>query len=834
MNEYLNFLESKIVKAEYFGFKVTDIHKSLFPHQADIVAWAVKGGRRAIFASFGLGKTRIQCETLRQIEKKEGGLHLIICPLGVKQEFTKVDGPAVGIQIEYVRNDDEIEKVKDKTPFMISNYERVRDGNIDINKFTSVSLDEASVLRSFGSKTYQTFLTMFEKIKYRFVATATPSPNRFKELIHYAGFLGVMDTGQALTRFFQRNSQKANELTIYPHKEREFWLWVASWAVFIDKPSDLGYSDEGYKLPDMQIHYHTVAVDHNSAGYDGWGQKKIFRDAALSLQDTAREKRDSMQNRLNKAKEIMSQSKPDTHWLLWHHLEAERHLIEKELKTAKTVYGSQDIDKRENLIIGFSEGEYQILATKPEIAGSGCNFQRHCHKAIFMGIDYKFNDLIQSIHRIYRFQQKEQVEIHIIIAESEANIVQVIKRKWNQHIELLENMKQIVKKYGLVQATMSKELKRSIGIEREQINGKYYTCVNNDCVDEVGRMQENSVDLIHTSIPFSNHYEYTPSYNDFGHNEDDSRFFDQMDFLIPELLRVLKPGRVAAIHVKDRILYGNVTGLGMPSVNPFSDKTTAAFQKHGFIFFGRITVVTDVVRENNQTYRLGWTENSKDSTKMGVGSPEYVLLFRKLPTDTSRAYADNPVTKKKKDYERRQWQIDAHAFWRSSGDRLMQPEDIEGWEIDKIIAWWRQFNYDNVYDYDYHVEIGRALENKKRLPATFMLFAPTSHNKDVWDDINRMRVLNSNQSQKKLQNHVCPLQFDIVDRIIQRFSNPGELVLDPFGGLMTVPYCAIKLGRKGYGIELNSDYFHDGVNYCKGAEYKLTVPTLFDYLEQSA
>lgn len=197
MNEYLNFLESKIVKAEYFGFKVTDIHKSLFPHQADIVAWAVKGGRRAIFASFGLGKTRIQCETLRQIEKKEGGLHLIICPLGVKQEFTKVDGPAVGIQIEYVRNDDEIEKVKDKTPFMISNYERVRDGNIDINKFTSVSLDEASVLRSFGSKTYQTFLTMFEKIKYRFVATATPSPNRFKELIHYAGFLGVMDTGQA-------------------------------------------------------------------------------------------------------------------------------------------------------------------------------------------------------------------------------------------------------------------------------------------------------------------------------------------------------------------------------------------------------------------------------------------------------------------------------------------------------------------------------------------------------------------------------------------------------------------------------------------------------------
>lgn len=829
--DYQKFLESKIKKAQYFGFDVcdADIHPSLFPHQRDMVKWAVKGGRRAIFASFGLGKTRIQLETQRQIEKREGGKHLIICPLGVKQEFTKVDGPAIGIELEYVRTSAEVKKAK--TPFLITNYERVRDGDIDVNQFTSISLDEASVLRSFGSKTYQLFLIMFENVKYRFVATATPSPNKYKELIHYGGFLSIMDTGQALTRFFQRDSQKANQLTIYPHKEREFWLWMASWAVFVDKPSDLGYSDEGYELPELNIHYHTVKVDHKKAGFDSWGQGRLFREAAQSLSDACREKRDSMRDRLQKTKEIIEAGTKDQHWLIWHHLEDERRLIEKEFLDVKTVFGSQDIDKRENLIIDFSEGEYRILATKPKIAGSGCNFQRHCHSAVFMGIDYKFNDLIQAIHRIYRFQQTLPVDIHIIVAESESNIIRVVKKKWEQHIKLLENMKKIIKKYGLVQVAMHKELSRSIGIERAEVKGQYYTVVNNDCIAEMEVIEENSIDLIHTSIPFSNHYEYTPSYNDFGHNENDDRFFDQMDFLIPGLLRVLKPGRVAAIHVKDRIMYGNVTGLGMPSVNPFSDKTVSAFTKHGFIYFGRITVVTDVVRENNQTYRLGWTENSKDSTKMGVGMPEYILLFRKLPTDTSRAYADKPVTKSKSDYERRQWQIDAHALWRSSGDRLLEPEDIESWAIDKIIAWWKNYNGKHTYDYKYHVELGKALEKKHRLPATFMLFAPTSHNENVWDDISRMRVLNSEQARKKLQNHVCPLQFDIVERIIERYSNEGEMVLDPFGGLMTVPYCAIKAGRRGYGIELSAESFTDGVNYCKAAEYKLTVPTLFDELE---
>lgn len=834
MMSYDDFVKSKIELAQFFGFEVKkkDLHRNLKPHQKDSIIWALKGGRRAIFASFGLGKTRIQLEIIRQIHKHEGGKFLIICPLGVKQEFTLSDGPALSMNnITYVRTNAEVESCE--SPFMITNYERVRDGDINVNQFTGVTLDEASVLRSYGSKTYQEFLTLFSKVKYRFVATATPSPNKFKELIHYAGFLGIMDTGQSLTRFFQRDSTKANNLTLYPHKEQEFWLWVASWALFIDKPSDLGYDDTGYELPEIEIKYHVVKADHQTAGFDSWGQGKLFRDAAISLRDAAKEKRDTIDVRLKKSLEIIDAGGKDRHWLLWHHLEDERHAIEKALPEAKTVWGSQNLDRREELIMDFSDGKYRILATKPEIAGSGCNFQRHCSDAIFMGIDYKFNDLIQSIHRIYRFLQNEKVTIHIILAESEREILKVINKKWAQHNHMLANMKAIVKKYGLTN-TLHGELMRTIGIERFEVKGKNFTCVNNDTYHETKAMADNSVDMLLTSIPFSNHYEYTPTYEDFGHNKSNVEFFQQMDYIIPEWLRVLKPGRIAAIHTKDRILFGNATGLGMPSVDPFSDLTTAAMRKHGFIYCGRITVVTDVVRENNQTYRLGWTENSKDGTKMGVGCPEYVLLFRKLPTDTSRAYADEPVTKDKKDYNRAKWQIDAHAFWRSSGDRLPLPEEISTWNIKRIMEWWKKYNHTHIYNHEAHTDLGSGLEEKGKLPAVFMLFAPVSHHPDVWDDVQRMRTLNGNQSQKNLQMHVCPLQFDIVDRLIERYTNEGELVFDPFAGLMTVPYRAIKLRRRGYGVELSRQYFDDGVTYCRAAEVQMNAPTLFDDLELDA
>ena len=817
-SEYLEFLRGKIERAPVSGFEISreEINDALLPHQKDAVAWALKGGRRALFESFGLGKTAQELEFCHQAAKREKRPALIVLPLGVRQEFKRDAVKLLGYKEPvYVRTMQEVRDNED-AEIMLTNYERVRDGDIDPAYFAATSLDEASVLRSFGSKTYQTFLDKFKGVKYKLVATATPAPNRYKELIHYAGYLEVMDTGQALTRFFQRDSTKANNLTIYPHRETEFWLWVSTWALFIGKPSDLGYADGGYILPPLEVRTHVI-VDDYGAVQDKTGQCKMMNEAAVNLQEAAREKRDTISKRIAKAKEIVD-SDPEAHFILWHDLEAERHEIKRVFPECSDIYGTMDYDEREQRVIAFSEGESRIFATKKELSGQGCNFQRYCHRMIFVGIDYEFNDFIQAIHRCYRFLQTEKVIVDIIYTEAEEPIWEVLQQKWKQHDYMQEKLREIVKKYGLSGEKAIGRMERSIGVERVEIKGNGWTAVNNDCCEETARMKDNGIDLIVTSIPFSNHYEYTPSYNDFGHNATTADFFRQMDFLTPQLLRILKPGRVFCCHVKDRVLFGNATGMGMPTMEPFHAMCIRHYMEHGFAYFGMITVVTDVVRENNQTYRLGWTEQCKDGTKMGVGCPEYILLFRKLPTDRSKAYADERVEKTKEEYTRAQWQIDAHGFWRSSGDRLVSKNELMQADTGKLQALYRRYSRDAVYSYEEHVALAKALDEEGKLPSTFMVVAPGSWTDQVWDDINRMRTLNTTQSQRRQQMHVCPLQLDIVDRLINRYSNPGDLVLDPFGGLGTVALEALKAGRKGYTIELNEDYFRDAVGYLKEYE----------------
>lgn len=824
--DYIDFLRTKIKLAHRGGFEcdTSEINPLLKPHQRDIVQWAVQGGNRAIFAAFGLGKTFMQIEVLRIIQARAAGNVLVVVPLGVRQEFRR-DGEKLGVTFKFIRTGAEMEPGQH---FYLTNYESIRDGKLDPALFVAVSLDEASVLRSYGSKTYQEFLPMFNAVKFKFVATATPSPNRYKELIHYAGFLGIMDTGQALTRFFQRDSTQANNLTLYPHKEREFWLWLHSWAIFIQRPSDLGHDDTGYDLPPLNVIYHEVASDHSLAGFERDGQGMIFKDSAIGLREAAAEKRDSMSARIDKMAEIL-RNDPDSHYIVWHDLEDERRAIETAIPESISVYGTLDLDIREQRVIDFSDGKFKYLATKPEISGSGCNFQRHCHKAVFLGVGYKFNDFIQSIHRIYRFLQDYECEIHIIHSEAEREILRALQAKWNQHNEMVKNMSEIIKEHGLNSLNMQDILARTIGVERIQVDGDRFTVANNDCVIEARRQPDNHVGLIVTSIPFANHYEYTPSYNDFGHTESNNQFWDQMDYLTPELLRILKPGRLYCCHVKDRILFGNVTGQGVPTVSPFHAEALFHGLKHGFQYLGMITVVTDVVRENNQTYRLGWSEQCKDGTKMGVGSPEYVLLFRNPQTDRTRGYADEPVKKEKSKYTRARWQTDAHAFWRSSGNRQLTAEEMASYGPGKLAKAFTDYTLANIYSHEFHVKIGEELDRMSALPSTFMSLAPGSFDETTWHDINRMLTLNGAQSQKNLQQHVCPLQFDIVDRLIERYSNPDDLVYDPFCGLGTVPYRAIMQGRRGQGSELNTAYFFDSLGYLKAAEQEWSMPSLFDF-----
>ncbi|CFT46285.1 DNA methyltransferase [Burkholderia pseudomallei] len=833
---YIDFLRRKIRMASFAGFDVEpgDLNPVLKPHTRDIVRWALKGGRRAVFASFGLHKTATQIELMRLIGARRTCLRAIVMPLGVRHEFI---GQAAehfagehSVRVRFIRTDSEI---GDEREIYLTNYESVREGKITPSLFGAASLDEASILRSFGSKTFQEFLPLFDGVEFKFVNTATPSPNRFKELIHYAAFLGVMDSGQALTRFFQRDSEKAGNLTLYPHKEEEFWLWVASWAVFIQRPSDLGYSDDGYALPELDVRYHEVPTDYAKAGTDRDGQVLMFQDPALGLSAAAAEKRDSLPARIAKVTEIVD-ADPADHFVIWHDLETERHAIQDALPDAVSVWGTQDLDEREQRIVDFGKGAYRLLSTKPIIAGSGCNFQRHCHREIFAGIGFKFNDFIQAIHRVQRFQQPHRVRIDIVYSEAEREVLRTLQQKWAQHEQMVQKMTDIIRKYGLNQLAMQETLARTIGVERIEVTGDRFAVANNDCVEEARQLPDNHVDLIITSIPFANHYEYSPSYNDFGHTEDNDHFWRQMDFLTPQLLRILKPGRIYACHVKDRILFGNVTGAGIPTVSPFHAEALFHGRKHGFDYCGMITINTDVVRENNQTYRLGYTEMCKDGSKMAVGSPEYVLLFHKPQTDRSKGYADVPIRKSKDEYSLARWQIDAHAFWRSSGDRLLTAEELAALGPDQLASLFTKYTLENVYDYEFHVKIGEELQARGALPSTFMSLAPGSHHPDIWHDVTRMLTLNSEQAKRAVEKHVCPLQFDIVDRLIERYSNPDELVYDPFCGLGTVPYRAILKGRRGAGSELNSTYFMDQVHYLRAAEQQYSMPSLFDTVEDAA
>jgi len=841
--EYEKFLQSKIKieKEQGHVIQASGINPILKPHQKAIVEWMVKGGRRACFASFGLGKSIIQLEAVRITRDISGGMGLIVIPLGVRQEFVRDSIEILKWEHapKFIRR---IEEATDPNGIYMTNYETIRDGKLDPAEFTVATLDEASVLRGFGgSKTFREFMRLFtgdggpsrnhrqdgKTVQFRFVATATPSPNDYIELLAYADFLGIMDVSQAKTRFFKRDSTKADKLTLHAHKEEEFWLWVSSWALFVQRPSDLGFSDDGYSMPPLQVCWHEVQTDHKNAGYDKLGQGKLLKDAAIGIQDASREKRESLTKRVEKMLEIRNEF-PDDHVLIWHDLEDERHAIQQAIPQSKAVFGTQELELREKLIIDFSNGEYAELSTKPRIAGSGCNFQRHCHWSIFLGIGFKFNDFIQAIHRVQRFGQKKPVRVDIIFSEAERGVRQQLERKWQQHEKLTKKMSDIIKTFGLSAQAMAGTLARGMGMDRVEIQGEHYRIVNNDTVIETAALPENSIDLIVTSIPFSTQYEYSPNYADFGHSEGNEEFFDQMDFLTPNLMRALKPGRLACIHVKDRIIPGGMTGLGFQTVYPFHMHTMNHFLKHGFAYMGMKTIVTDVVRENAQTYRLGWTEQCKDGTKMGVGMPEYLLMFRKPQTDSTKGYADEPVIKSKQKYARSRWQADAQGFTRSSGNRLLKKSDLEGLSHAEIYQLFKRHSETQIYSLENHVACAQWCDEMQMLPTGFMLLHPQSWSEEVWTDVTRMMTLNAQQYSKGQEMHLCPLQFDIVDRCILQFTNKGETVLDPFGGIMTVPYRAMKFKRKGIAFELNKSYFADGAGWCAAMEAEISIPDLFD------
>lgn len=832
MSDYIKFLQNKIVVAEDYGFEPFPTIGNLLPHAAPITQWCIEGGRRAIFANFGLTKTAMQLELAYQVIKKTNRPFIIVMPLAVVGEFKRDNELHFGNKLKttYITDSDSIDSYEPQ--IYLTNYERIRKGDIDASKFAGVSFDEASILRNLKTETTNYVLAHFKKVKYRFVATATPTPNDYIEILNYADYLGVISRGHALTRFFQRDSTKAGHLTLYENKKEEFWKWVSTWAVFINKPSDLGFDDEGYNLPKLHLHEIEVYKPEEQIIVNKNGDLVLFKDLTKSLPEVSREKAESITERVEKAFEIVNEY-PEENWILWHHREVERTELEKKFKgyDIKSVYGSQPNELKEKLLMDFSNGKYQILSSKPVIAGSGCNFQHACHNMIFVGIDYKFNDFIQALHRVFRFRQSKEVHVYILFTQNEHEVLKALKEKWRKHAELQEEMINIVREFGLNSDKIKADMKRQLFKNRRSAKIGNIKVFNEDTTLIHQEMPDNHTGMILSSFPFGNHFEYSDNYNDFGHNYGNEDFFKQLDFLTPNLLRTLKPGRIAAIHVKDRIRYSHQNGTCFTTIEDFSGQTVAHFVKHGFHLVGKITITTDVVRENNQTYRLTWGEQRKDATKMGVGLPEYVLLFRKAPSNSDNAYADDPVVKSIDEYLLSLWQLDAHAYWKSSGDRFLSGEELSKYDMKRVFNAWKKYDKETIYDFQEHLRVCNDLDKVGRLSKLFMTIPPTSSNDLVWTDINRMNTLNANQVNRKKEKHICPLQLDIIERLINRFTNKGDVVDDPFGGLFSTMYKCMPMGRAGVSAELNPEYYDDGLFYLKSLEYKMSVPTLFDLVE---
>lgn len=973
--DYRSFLELKVISTPEHGWTITSgaVNPICKPHQRAIIEWAVRGGRRAIFAKFGLGKTVIMLEIMRLVlEKHPDGVALIIVPLGVRSEFLR-DAAMLGTPLRFIRTTAEIQG----PGIYLTNYESVREGKIDVAGITAVGLDEAEVLRGFGgTKTFRRFMATLagddrvtgirtDGVPYRFVATATPSPNDYIELLAYAAFLGIMDVGEGKTRFFKRDPAKADNLTLYEHKEKEFWTWISSWGVFLQRPSDLcpclchrnttqhskdsnsacspsshgtqgretarahgcadanaevpsshqpdtfakaalpaadasasntagkphdsitsgitlseshteagrnrssngqrnagspthnsadatgsagpqkGCSptccsvcrcDEGYDLPPLTVQWHCINAGAIAAGSERDGQHRLIRDAALGVTDASREKRATITVRVATMVDLLAAEAlaDNEQCIVWCDLNDEQDAIEASLGRAgvscTSLRGSQDVDERDALLAEWKGKQTVAFVSKPSMYGAGVNLQQ-CHTMVFTGIGFKARDIIQAVHRIHRFQQEHPCTVHLIYTDAETEVRRKLEAKWQRHDEMMARMSEIIREYGLGNIAARDPLVRTIGVERREMRGASWVAVNNDCVEETRGMTANSVGLICTSIPFGTMYEYSPSYNDFGHTDDDAHFWEQMGYLSPELLRVLEPGRVLAVHVKDRVRPGGLDGWSFQTIAPFHAHAILHYAQQGFAYMGMITVTTDVVRENAQTYRLGWSEQCKDGSKMSVGLPEYILLFRKPPTDASNGYADTPVVKSKGDYSRARWQFDADSHWRSSGNRLLMPSDLVGLEAAECFQAFKRFSESTVYDHAHNVAIADARDHAGQLPPSFKLLQLQSHLPDVWADLVRMRTLNTTQYSKGKEQHVCPFPIDLVQRLIQRFSNAGDVVLDPFGGLGTTALCALEMGRHGFTIELNAQYHADAVHYLRAAEEKRDVPTLFDLVE---
>ena len=407
---YEKYIEAKQKAIVPVGFEPSELAKHLFPYQADLTRWALNKGRSAIFADTGLGKTAMQIEWARQVSEHKGRV-LILAPLAVADQTVR-EAKKFGVEIQYRRLDV-------GAPITITNYEMA--DKFDPSRFAGIVLDESSILKSYDGKMRTFLIEHFAKTPYRLACTATPSPNDYTELGNHSQFLGIKTRSEMLAEYFVHDMDNTQDWRLKGHAIETFWRWVAGWGALIRKPSDLGYSDEGFNLPALNMHEHIITVDHT----DAWQQGQLLAMEAISLNEQRASRRATMQRRVELAKKLAGEKGA---CLIWCELNDEGDAIEEAIEGCVQVAGADSLEAKTEKLINFSQGETRVLVTKASIAGFGMNWQ-HCNRMIFLGASHSYEQTYQAIRRCWRFGQKRPVDVHIIRASTETAITENFKRK---------------------------------------------------------------------------------------------------------------------------------------------------------------------------------------------------------------------------------------------------------------------------------------------------------------------------------------------------------------------------------------------------------------------
>lgn len=749
MQTYKEFIEGKNTKKHYTGIDVKDLNPMLYDYEHDIVKWSLKKGRAAIWADCGLGKTPMQLEWAWKIYLETHGKILIIAPLAVSCQ-TIQEGIKFGRHVKKAENmNDCVEN-----GLYITNYEKAcNPQRFDLSIFDAIVLDESSILKNYSGKMRNYIINECKTVKYKLACTATPSPNDFEEIGNHAEFLGICTRKEMLSMFFIHDSNDTAKWRLKGHGQNKFWEWLSSWAVMIRKPSDLGYSDEGFILPKLQTFEHIVKQAIPNEG-------ELFVIEAKTLTDRRRSRKATIEERCQLAYELIHNHKENENpvsWLVWCNLNDESKLLHNLIPNSVEVTGSMSSEQKTKKIMQFTSGEIPILISKPPICGFGMNWQ-HCHNVVFVGLSDSYEQLYQAVRRVWRHKQEHDVNMHIIIAETEGAVLKNIHRKErNANMmfnEMVKNMCEISQQEIHGEKKMETHQEYSQPIFTED-----YELYHGDCVEKIQRISNNSIDYSIFSPPFAELYTYSDSDNDMGNSKNYDEFFEHFRFLVEELQRVMMPGRLVSFHCVD--IPAMKERDGYIGLKDFPADLIDVFEEFGFIYHSKHIIWKDPLIEATRTKALGLMHKQlcKDSSMCRAGLPDYLITMR-MPGKNKK-----PIK-----------HPDGLTHYAGSGN-------IDAQGVKRSHQIWRKYA------------------------------------SPVWMDIRQTNTLNRNPAREsKDEKHICPLQLDVVERGLTLYSNPGDTILSPFGGIGTEIYQAIKMERRGIACELKKSYFDVMAINCKLAK----------------